>query len=226
MDQEANPYRYPPDSLPPAAAQPARRRIPRAALTVGLASFLAMAGAGAAFAVGGSGGSSPTSSSSGASSGSGSGSATTPVAPDGPGHGPGFFRGRGGFGPMGGMGPGGVVHGTFTVHNGTGYKTVEMQVGTVQSSNNSTSTKLVVKSSDNYSQSYVVQPSTVVNSQAGGISTVQKGDTVRVEAVQGANGFTATDIVDTSRISSSRQGFGFAPPAPPASSGSTSSAPQ
>ncbi len=125
-----------------------------------------------------------------------------------------------GFGP--GMGPG-VVHGIYTVRNGTGYKTVESQVGTVQSAS---STSLVVVSADNYSQTYTVQASTVVNSQSGGISTVHKGDTVRVEAVQGTSGYTATDIVDTSQIGSSRQGFGFAPPAAANPSASSSGAAQ
>ena len=215
MDHEANPYSDPSEPVNPSpAASPQRWRVPRAALTVGLASFLALAGAGAAFAVGGSGGSSSSSSSSGSSSSSNP-STNAPAVP-----GRGFHGGPHGFGPMGGMGPG-VVHGTFTVRNGTGFKTMEMQVGTVQSVS---TTSLVVLSADNVSETYTVQPSTVVNSQSAGISTVKKGDTVRVEAVQSSGGFTATDIMDTTQIQSSRQGFGFTPPAAPAPSASTSGA--
>jgi hypothetical protein len=173
-------------------------------VTVGLAAFLAVAGAGVAFAVSGSGGST----SSGSAAASSTSSTTLPSKGLGPRNGP---FGRPGF--LMGPGMGGAIHGIYTVRNGTGYKTIEMQIGMVQPGN--TTTSLTVKSADGYSQTYVVQPSTVVNSQAGGISTVKSGDNVRIQAVQQGSGYTATDIVDTTQVGSSRQGFGFTGPNPP-----------
>lgn len=210
MDHEANPYHDPAGSAP--ASPPSRWKVPRVAVTVGLTAFLGMAGAGVAFAVGGQGGSTTSAtpaSSSGSSGSSGSGTPTAPLP--GP---PGGFGPHRGFGPMRpGPGLGGVVHGIYTVKNGTGYKTEQVQVGTVQSGSSSSS--LIVKSTDNYSQTYTVTSSTVVDSEAGGISTVKPGDRVRVEAVQQGSGYTATDVVDMTRISSSRTSFGFARPAVP-----------
>lgn len=208
MDQQANPYHAEPDPAAAPVTPPSRWKVPRVAVTVGLAAFLGMAGAGVAFAVGGPGGT--TSSSGGSSSGSSSGSGSS--APTAPGPGRWDFGAHRGFGPMGG-GPGAVLHGIYTVKNGTGYKTEQIQLGTVEAGNSSTS--ITVKSQDGYPQTYAVTSSTVVNSQAGGISTVKSGDQVRVEAVQQGNGYTATDIVDMTQISSSRAGFGFAPPAGP-----------
>lgn len=218
MDHQANPYHHP--AGPDPASAPSRWRVPRVALTVGLTAFLGMAGAGVAFAVGGPGGSAtiPAAASSSSSS-SGSAAGNTPSARL-PGR-PGRFGHHRGLGPMGG-GPGPVVHGVYTVKNGTGYKTEEVQVGTVQSGGSSTS--LTVKSTDNYSQTYTVTSSTVVDSQAGGFSTVKPGDRVRVEAVRQGSSYTATDIVDMTRIRSSRTSFGFVPPARPARSSSSGSA--
>ena len=152
---------------------------------------------------------------------SGTSSTSTPAVPAAP---PAGRHGMGRFGPGGGPGlmGGGMVHGVFTVRNGTGYRVVEVQTGVVQPGN--TSASLTVKSDDGYSQSYTVQPSTVVNSQAGGISTVKSGDRVRVQAVQQGSGYTATDVIDMTQIGSSHQGFGFDPPGPPAGAG-TGSAP-
>lgn len=203
MDHQ-NPYRDPNEEPPvPSPAVP-RWKVPRAAVGVGAAAFLAMAGAGAAFAVGGSG---PTATTPGSQSNP---SAPTP-APGARGH---SIRGLPGRSAM--LGPrGAVVHGIYTTRTGSGYKTMEIQVGTVQPGN--TDSSITVKSSDGYSQTYTIQPSTVVNSQAGGISTVKSGDDVRVQALQQGNGYTATDVTDTSEIGSSRQGFGLTPPEPPGS---------
>ncbi|HET9076153.1 MAG TPA: hypothetical protein VFN68_04415 [Acidimicrobiales bacterium] len=205
MDHEPNPYRDPSDPAEPATTPPGRGwKVPKVAVSVGLAAFLGMAGAGAAFALGGSGGTSTSSGSSGSSTTPGSGG----TAPAGPGP-KAMFR-HGGFG---GPGMGGVLHGVFTTRNGTGFKTVEVQVGTVDTVTGTSSIK--VTSADGYSQTYAIQSSTVVNSQANGISTVKHGDSVRVEAVEQGSGYTATDIVDNTRIGASRQGFGFAPPVKP-----------
>lgn len=217
MDYEANPYHDQLGPAPAPGAQPPRWKVPRVAVTVGLAAFLGMAGAGVAFAVGGPSGSATASSGSSSSSSSGSGSTGNAPGAQTPAH-PGPLGRHPGFGPMDGRmgGPGGaVLHGIFTVKNGTGYKVEQIQVGSVQSGN--TATSITVKSADGYPQTYAVTSSTEVNSQAGGISTVQPGDQVRVESVKQSNGsYTATDIVDMTRIRSSRSSFGFAPPAPPA----------
>lgn len=209
MDQEANPYRDPATPGQPPSSPPTRWRVPRSAVTVGLAAFLGLAGAGVAFAVTGPSG--RTASSATGSLASGTSSTATPGGPPAGRHGMGRFGPHAGFGPMGA----GVVHGVFTVRNGSGYRVEEVQTGVVQPGNSSTS--ITVNSADGYSQTYTVQPSTEVNSQAGGISTVKSGDRVRVEALQQGSGYTATDIVDMTQIGSSRQGFGFGPPAPPAS---------
>ncbi|MGC8512655.1 MAG: hypothetical protein ACP5P1_06415 [Acidimicrobiales bacterium] len=194
-----------------------RRRVPRAAATVGLTALLGFGGAGAAFALSGSpsthssAASLATSTSSGSSSSTGSSSAPT-KPPAGPrGHfGPGFG------GPM--MG-GDVLHGVFTVKNPSGsYVTEETQVGTVSSVSQSS---ITVKSADGYSQTYAVTSSTVVDSQAGGIGAVAQNDSVRITAETQSGTETATSIVDTTKIGASRQAFGFG--APPSSSSTSAS---
>jgi hypothetical protein len=117
---------------------------------------------------------------------------------------------------------GGVVHGTFTVHNGSGYKTVEVQNGTVQSVSAS---QITVASPDGYTHTYTVVPNTIVNAHAGGISSVSTKDEVSVTAIPGKTSDTATNIVDETQLKGSRQFFGFGPgemPTPPAPPGSSS----
>jgi hypothetical protein len=127
-------------------------------------------------------------------------------------------------------GLGGVVHGQYTVQTGSGYKTVLVQVGSVV---NVSQSSIEVKSSDGYDHTYSVQSSTVVDAQENGISTVAKNDQVRIQAVQQSGQDVATNIVDTTKIGSSRAGFGFghiqppeggALPAPPGSTGSNTAA--
>lgn len=245
MDQPTNPYGGPlePEWTPPPAREPGpMRRMSRVALGVGLAAFLGMAGAGVAFAVGGG-------SSTSTGSGSSNGSATPPkgTAPAHPGRRLGGPAGHG----MGilGMGPGRgrVLHAQYTVEvpasAGSGssstptYKTIVVQVGkaVVSSSHDS----ITVTSADHYAQTYMVVPSTIVDAQANGISTIANGDTVRIEGIvtgattQSGLGETveATNIVDTTKIGASRQGFGLARPggplgggAPPAAASSFSPA--
>jgi hypothetical protein len=164
-------------------------------VALGLTLFLGLAGAGVAFAIGGGGGHPAASlSSSSTSSPSTSVPAGKHVHP-GPGMRP-FF----------GPGGGGVVHGVYTVPNGSGFRTLAEQTGQVTAVS---ATSLTVKSADGFAQPYTVEPSTVVDSQAGGISTVAKGDTVRVQATVSGAKQTAINIVDVTKIGSSRQGFGF-----------------
>jgi hypothetical protein len=184
------------------------RHVPRAAIIAGLAAVLAVGGAGVAFAAG-----------------SGSSSTTTPTTtapstkpghvkgPNGP-HGP---FGRGGPGAFGGLGRlgigalgGGVVHGTVIVRSGSGYKTVDIQVGGV--TGNPTSTSITVTSADGFTQTYAVTSQTLVNSQAAGINSVQAKDQVSVIATVSGGKATATNIVDFSKIKNSWKSFGFGPP--------------
>ena len=117
----------------------------------------------------------------------------------------------GGPGMAGRFGMGPVVHGQYTVKSGSSYKTVEVQVGTVTAVS---STSITVKSSDNYEHTYAVDAATVVDSQAGGISSVQDGDQVRLAATSQGGKDTAVDIRDLTKIGSSRTHFGFAPTGP------------
>jgi hypothetical protein len=194
-------------------------RVPKVAVAAGVAAFMAMGGAGLAFAVSGSSSSSPTASpSSTTPSTVMPNGAVPPMGRRGP-RGPGRF-----FGPGGPMGVGGdVIHGQYTIKEGTAYRTIDVQVGSVSSVS---STQITVASADGYSATYMVKSSTVVDAQADGISTVAKGDKVRVTAVVSGSQAVAIDITDTTKIGSSRVGFGFGPPpAPPSgSSGSTGSA--
>ena len=111
-------------------------------------------------------------------------------------------------------GPGGfggqVVHAEYTVKDGTTYKTYAEQVGQVVTVSK---TSITVKSDDGFTQTYTVQSSTVVDSQADGIGAVAGTDTVRIEALVAGTTQTATNIVDTTKIGSSRKGFGYPTPA-------------
>jgi hypothetical protein len=185
--------------------QPAPRRFPRVALAGGLMTALALGGAGIAYAAG-SGGSSPAT-----PAASTSPSTTVPSnSPQVPGK---WHRGFGGGLGLPGLGlpgvGGKVLYGQATIQQPDGtLKTVEYQAGTVS---NVSSTSITVSSGTNgsYTHTYKVDPTTVVDSQAGGISTVTKGDQVRVIATQQNGSDTAVNIVDATKIQSSRSGFGF-----------------
>lgn len=191
--------------------QPPGRRFPRVALAGGLMAALALSGAGIAYAAG-SGGSSPTTPAA-ASSPSTTAPSTAGPNTQGP---PKMHPGRGfeggglGLPGLGLPGIGGkVLYGQATIQQPDGtLKTVEYQTGTVSSASSSS---ITVSSGTNgsYTHTYKVDPSTIVNSQAGGISTVAKGDQVRVIALQQNGGDTAVNIVDVTKIQSSRDGFGF-----------------
>ena len=193
------------------------RHAPRAFVIAGLVAVLAVGGAGVAFAAG--------SGSSSTSTPSSTTPTTTPAKVKGP-HGPfgrgglGAFRGFGGLG-FAGLGGGGVVHGTVTVRNGSSYKTVDIQIGTVKAVS---SRSITVQSPDKYSQTYTVSSATVVNSQAGGINSVTMNDQVSVEATVSGSTATAANIVDTTKIQGSRKAFGFGPPPANGSSGSNAPA--
>ena len=213
----ASPPPPPPDFQPP-AQQPAdpsasrRRRLPHAAMVGGLVFGMALGGAGIAFAAG---------------SGSGSGSSTTtpngaPATPPGPGGHAGHMGGPMKGGPLGELGRfgGKVLYGSATIQTASGAtKTIDFQVGTVTATNISGDSGTITVGSgtnNSHTQTYAVQPSTIVDSQAGGISTVKTGDTVIVVAEDNASGNpTAMDIRDRTQMKDSRHGFGFGAPANP-----------
>jgi hypothetical protein len=118
------------------------------------------------------------------------------------------FRGFGGFGGLGALGPlGPVVHGQFTVRApGGGYQTVDVQVGTVKAVS---STSITVASANNFTETYVVTATTLVDSQRDGIGSVKVNDQVEVVAKQSGSTATATSIVDLTKVQNSRSGFGF-----------------
>jgi hypothetical protein len=189
-------------------------RLPRAALVGGLAVGVALGGAGIAFA---------------ATSGSTTPSTTAPPNSSTPKHGFGGFRGPGPGGPfgLGGLaGFGRVVHGEYTTKSPNGgYQTIEVQTGKVTAVS---TTSITVTSADNYSHTYVVASSTMVDSQRDGIGSVAKGDQVDVTATTVSGKDTATNIVDTTKVGASRNSFGFGPrhgPAGPSAPPATPAAP-
>ena len=195
----------PPPPPPPAqepAATPAtpgrRRKLPHSAMVGGLVFGMALGGAGIAFAAG-----------------SGS-STTTPTAPNGTANPPGagHHMGRMGGGELGRLGLGGrVLYGQATIQTPSGAtKTIDFQVGTVSAVS---STSITVQSGTGtvHTQTYTVQPSTIVDSQAGGIASVKSGDKVIVIAQDNGGGnATAMDIRDRTQMQDSRQGFGYGAP--------------
>jgi hypothetical protein len=187
--------------------EPAPRRFPRLALAGGLMAALALGGAGIAYAAD-SGGSSPST-----PAASSTPTTTTPSGvPQGPGKGHRFGGAGMGLPGLGLPGLGGkLLYGQATIEQPDGtLKTVEFQMGTVSSvSSSSITVSSGANGNSSYSHTYKVDPSTIVDSQAGGISTVAKGDQVRVIATQQNGSDTAVNIVDATKINSSRTGFGF-----------------
>ena len=207
--------------------QPPRRRLPRAVIICGLATGLALSGAGIAYAASSSssGGSSPATAAASAPT-----STVPPTAPKGPGRGhPGGFGFKGGglgFPGLGFPGLGGrILYGQATIQQPDGTtKTVEYQSGTVAEVSGSS----ITVNTGSYTHTYKVDSSTLVDAQAAGISTVAKGDQVQLLATPKSGSDTAVNIVDVTKIKASRSGFGFgsgkdeAPEAPEAPGGSSS----
>jgi hypothetical protein len=125
-----------------------------------------------------------------------------------------MFGAGGPRGMLGGlMGPLGAIHAQFTVPgpNG-GYETIATQTGTVQSVS---SGSVTVKSTDGYTQQYVVDPSTLVAADYEGILSVSSGDTVVVEALVSGSTYTAERVVDTTQAQANRGSWGPGPDGTP-----------
>jgi hypothetical protein len=170
-------------------------------LAGGLATGLALGGAGLAFAATSSTSSPPSS--------------TPTTAPAGQPRfgGPGGFKafaGPGGLRAFGGLGGvGGVVHGQVTVRNKNGgYQTVDVQTGKASPVGSSS---ITVTSPDGYTHTYVVSSTTVVDAQRDGIASIASGDQVSVVATTVSGKDTATNIVDITKVGASHKGFGFGP---------------
>jgi len=187
----------------------------KAAVGGGLVLGLVLGGAGVGMAL--------ASASTSTSSNSGSGSTSSP--PPMPAmHHPGRGHGWGPGGPLGIGGLGGrVLHGEFTISTPSGYKTVEVQTGKVTAVSSSS---LTVSSADGFSQTYKVLSDTIVDAQAGGISSVSDSDQVTVVASVASGTSTATDVIDHTKVAASGRDFGFGPGSrskAPASQGTASS---
>jgi hypothetical protein len=128
----------------------------------------------------------------------------------GPGGGPGGFGGHG-------LGAPGAVRGEFVVPDGNGgWRTVQMQRGTVTAVS---TTSLTVKSADGVSKTYVLTKDTRVNAARDGIATVAVNDTVAVLATVSGGTATATDVRDLTKIKELRDKWGPRRHADPAPSG-------
>ncbi|CAB4849847.1 unannotated protein [freshwater metagenome] len=151
-----------------------------------------------------------------------------PNDPDAPGNGPGRMGARAN-GPMGapgqgprhaggdgagtragglGIGRGGAIHGSAVVPKaGGGYQTVDGQRGTVTAVS---ADSITVHSEDGFDKTYVVNADTVVNGQAGGITTVKVDDKVAIMGIEAGDTTTAVHIRDRTQ-----GGKGAKPLAPP-----------
>ncbi len=201
MDQDPHPYGALSDPQPTQPEQPPaprRRRVPRMAIGAGITAFLALGGAGLAFATGGGSG---TPAASFSSSSSSTTSTTVPEHPHAR-----FDPHKPAMGMRGGRN---VIHGEYTIQEGSTFRTITVQSGQVTAVS---PTSITVVSPDGVSETYQVQTSTVVDSQTGGISSVAPKDQVRLQGLLQSGKRTATNIVDVTKVGDSRQGFGLGHP--------------
>ena len=193
---------------PPAPAVSGGRRRPGRRAVLAVVGACALSGIGAGVAAAATSGSTPPSGSSG-SSGS-----TTPPANPRP-----FLRhgfGGPGMGGLGGPGMGGAIRGEFVRPDpsGSGYQTVDFQVGKVTSDAPYTSS-ISVTSSDGTTKTYDVTTNTLVDAGRDGVGNISNGDTVTIEAVVVNGTATARTINDQTRLGQLRQAWGYGPPPSP-----------
>jgi hypothetical protein len=95
-------------------------------------------------------------------------------------------------------GLGGVLHGTLVLPKaGGGTVTVEIQNGKVASVSQSS---ITLKSTDGYTETYIVSASTIVGAQRDGIGSVKVGDQAWVVATASGGTVTAIRVVDLSQL--------------------------
>ena len=101
-------------------------------------------------------------------------------------------------GPLGLAGPFGAIHGQYVApKSGGGYQTIAFQNGKVTAVS---STSITLRSVDGYTHTYVVNSSTTVNAQRGGISSIKTGNEVVVRATVSGSTTTAAQIIDLSQL--------------------------
>ena len=101
-------------------------------------------------------------------------------------------------GPLGLAGPLGAIHGQYVApKSGGGYQTIAFQNGKVTAVS---STSITLRSADGYTHTYVVNSSTTVNAQRGGISSIKTGNEVVVRATVSGSTTTAAQIIDLSLL--------------------------
>jgi hypothetical protein len=103
------------------------------------------------------------------------------------------------------MAMGEALHGEFVVRDGTGFRTVRVQRGTVKSVSNDA---LTVTSADGFTARYVLTKATLVDAGRDGIATVTKGETVGVEATVSKSAVTATHVRDITKLKAERRNWG------------------
>jgi hypothetical protein len=109
------------------------------------------------------------------------------------------------FGPLG-LGGSSMVHGQFVVaKSGGGYENVDVQDGDVTAVS---TTSITLKSSDGFTQTYVVTGSTTVDAQRGGIGSVKVGNQALLMATVSGSTATATSIADMTLLQQNRPNFG------------------
>ena len=192
---------------PLGGAQPGKQRLRSAwlgsrrfAVLAGVIAVGLLTGAGVAFATTGSPAHPATPGAATAATPSPSSSAPSPAPsfrvplphrfPFRPGMMPGFA------GPLGLAGPFGAIHGQYVApKSGGGYQTIAFQNGKVTAVS---STSITLRSVDGYTHTYVVNSSTTVNAQRGGISSIKTGNEVVVRATVSGSTTTAAQIIDLS----------------------------
>jgi hypothetical protein len=115
---------------------------------------------------------------------------------------------------FGGMFPGamlglggmfGAVHGQYVApKSGGGYQTIDFQNGKVTAVS---STSITVRSADGYVHTYVVNGSTSVDAQRGGITSVKAGHEVSVQATVSGSTATAAHIADVTLLQTGAKHF-------------------
>ena len=120
---------------------------------------------------------------------------------------------------------GGAIRGEFVRPDpsGSGYQTVDFQVGKVTSSSPYTSS-ISVTSADGTTRTYAVTTNTLVDAGRDGVGNISSGDTVMIEAVVSNGTATAQRINDQTRLEALHQAWGYRGPNGPAP-GSTPPAP-
>ena len=112
------------------------------------------------------------------------------------------------FDPGGMLGLGGMfgaVHGQYVApKSGGGYQTIDFQNGKVTAVS---STSITVRSADGYVHTYVVNGSTTVDAQRGGISSVKAGHEVSVQATVSGSTATASRIADLTLLQAGAKHF-------------------